>query len=356
MTTDASALTIHAQCPGRANFIQPDGTIFTSRHYQVYTSSDDGRTWAFATEMPAPWFRRFAQLSRMTCRLFRHEAKALATLSDGTIIAGNRDWVFRAALGEPRMSPAKIEDGDVPATPPMSFTVEADDRILWGEYGGNQFQRPPAPRIFVSENAGRTYTPVHTFRRGEIRHIHNIVSDRDRGGYWVFVGDHNHEPGIGWLSADLKHYEWVQKGKQSYRAVCAFDFGDHLIYGTDTEMESNALMRLDKATGRVDRMRELGGSVIYACKFGRIYTLTTTVEPSKVNPLREAVLWASEDGHNWREVFRAPKDRWGERVFQFGSIVLPRGQSNRETIVFSGQAVAGIDGKVTVATLAGEHG
>jgi hypothetical protein len=59
----------------------------------------------------------------------------------------------------------------------------------------------------------------------------------------------------------------------------------------------------------------------------------------------------SRDGDRWRRVFSAEKDIWHMKYFQFGSLVLPRGACDRETIAFSGQAVRGIDGRTVVAML-----
>jgi hypothetical protein len=125
---------------------------------------------------------------------------------------------------------------------------------------------------------------------------------------------------------------------------------------TDSEREQNALMAMDKSTGRLERLREFDGSCIYACRFGSIYALTTTVEPSKVNQTTEAALWLSQDGERWQRAYAARKDRWNAIYFQFGSIVLPRGASQKETIVFSGQALEGIDGRVMVGRFADPGG
>jgi hypothetical protein len=119
----------------------------------------------------------------------------------------------------------------------------------------------------------------------------------------------------------------------------------------DSEREPNAVMTLDKATGRVERGAEIDGSCIYACRFGGLYVLSTTVEPSKVNHSRFASIWVSRDGDRWTRVLQAEKDRWDARYFQYGSLVLPRGRSDEEQIIFSGQAVRGFDGRVFVGTL-----
>ena len=48
----------------------------------------------------------------------------------------------------------------------------------------------------------------------------------------------------------------------------------------------------------------------------------------------------------------ARKDRWHPNYFQYGSLVLPRGHSDREVIAVSGQAVERFDGRVLVGRVA----
>jgi hypothetical protein len=71
-----------------------------------------------------------------------------------------------------------------------------------------------------------------------------------------------------------------------------------------------------------------------------------------VNLSRWATLWLSRDGRNWKAAYRARKDRWHFDYFQFGAIVLPVGTAEREILLFSGQAVEGLDGQTAVARLA----
>lgn len=345
MTTADHLLEIACTARGRAVYVQPDGTVYAGRNYVVYRSHDNGGTWTEVTAMPRGFIRRMAELSRMTCRLLRHEIRALAPLSDGTLVAANREGVFYAPPGDPVMMRSHIEDGGLAVAPPMSLTVGPHDRVLWGEYTGGDRARREV-RMYVSDDAGRTYAEFHRFEAGDIRHVHNLHYDKELDQYWVLVGDHAEEPGIGLLSSDLKDFVWVVKGKQIYRAVSVFDLGDRLVYGTDTEMEPNAVMSLDKKTGRVRRVFEINGSCIYACRFGDIYAISTTVEPSRVNRSRNATLWVSRDAEQWFKAFEAPKDRWHAAYFQYGSLVLPRGESDRETILVSGQALRGIDGKL----------
>lgn len=329
---------------GRMLHVTREGVVYLARGYSIFRSADEGCSWSRVCDMPQSIVRRAASISRMASRLLRHEVKAMNLLSDGTVVASNREWVYRAGLGETQMSRSSVDDGSQPLAPPMTMSVGPNDRILWGEYNSKTAHGLPV-RLFVSDDRGRSYQIARTFEGGSILHLHNLQHDARLRCYWVLAGDHNHEPGIGRLSEDLREFEWVAKGEQRFRAVQVFDLGDYLLYGTDTEREKNAVVRFEKKTGRVERGQELDGSCIYGCRFGGIFALTTSVEVSSVNLGREAGLWLSRDGERWTRVFSATKDRWHPVYFQFGSIVLPRGESDRETVYFSGQALAGIDGK-----------
>lgn len=329
---------------GRILSVSRGGDIYLSRGYSILHSADNGRSWKLRCSMPQSALRRIASCSRLASRLLRHEVKALGVTSDGTLIASNREFVYFAAPGDTMMNPARVDDDGQRLAPPMTITIGPGDRVLWGEYNSRTAHGLPV-RLFVSEDRGRSYRIARVFEGGSILHLHNLQFDERLRCYWVLAGDHNHEPGIGRLSEDLREFEWMAKGEQRFRAVQVFDFGDSLIYGTDTEREKNAVIRFDKASARVERLQELDGSCIYGTRFGGVYALSTSIEVSSVNLSREAGLWISRDGEHWTRVFSAIKDRWHPIYFQFGSIVLPRGEIDSETIYFSGQALSGIDGR-----------
>jgi hypothetical protein len=343
-------LQVQHRCAGRVLHVLRDGTLYICRGPVIYSSADWGGSWRRLTALPFSFPRRLASSFSLTKRLLRLELRALTPLSDGTLVAASRQGVFWGRPGDPVMRASAVEAGGRRLYFPMSLTAGPGDRVLWGEYNSRIAHGLPI-RLFVSDDRGRSYQVAHVFEPGSIMHLHNIVYDPAADHYWVLSGDFDQEAGMGRLSADLSHFEWLYRGKQHYRAVEVFDFGDRLVYGTDTQLEANAVISFDKATGRVERLCETDGSCIYACRFGGVYVLTTTIEPSSVNPSREAGLWVSRDGDRWRRVFSAKKDIWHMNYFQFGSLILPRGACDRETIAFSGQAVRGIDGRTVVATL-----
>jgi len=351
----AESLKVRRWSAGRAVSIQRDGTLYAGRGYHIFSTCDEGRSWQFVTCMPADLKRSLAGRLRLASRLLRVEVRALGVLSDGTVIASNRGGVYRAEAGEPVMNPCAVDCGGQPPAPPMTITVGPADRVLWGEYDSRTAHGRPV-RLFVSQDGGRNFHVARVFPGGSILHVHNLIFDPILRKYWLLAGDHDDEPGIGLLSEDLREFDWVAKGEQKYRAVEVFDFGDRLVYGIDSERESNAIVSFEKASARVERLVELEGSCIYATRFGGIYALSTTVEPSAVNKSNHADLWLSRDGERWMRVLRALKDRWHPRYFQYGSLVLPRGASDRETIYFSGQALEGLDGRLAIAEWGQESG
>lgn len=340
-------LEILATRPGRVVLAEPGGVLHLGRGYEVHRSDDEGRTWRRVTTLPrSPW-RWAAERSRLASRLLRQEVRALVRLSGDRYVAANREGVFHGGASDRVLRPSGIEDGGVPIKPPMRLTPGPGEVVVFGEYGSRRDGRPV--RLFASRDGGASFALVRAFDAGSVLHVHNLCWDEGLRHYWVLAGDHGQEPGIGVLSEDLARFEWLVKGEQRYRACAVFDFGDHLVYATDTEKEQNGLIRLDKHSGRSERLRDFEGSCIYACRFGGLYAITTTVEPSTVNRSKHAGLWISRDGERWVQAYRAEKDRWSADYFQFGSVVLPAGASDRETLFFSGQAVTGIEGRAVVA-------
>ena len=341
-------LEIHARFPGRAVLVERDGTLYVGRNYEIHRTRDGGRSFELVTAMPRDPLRRLASPSRLLCRLVRLEVRALCRTNDGGFVASNRQGVFVARPGESLMRRSVVETKEVPLYPPMRINRGPRGEIVWGEYGSPKV--PRLMRLYVSRDQGESFQLVRTL--DGILHVHNVLWDESQGHYWVLTGDRDPESGIGRLSADFEHFDWLVRGEQRYRAVDLFDCGDRLVYVTDTHLERNGLIFLDKATGRAERLREFDGSCIYASRFGGIYAITSTVEPSPVNHSPFSELWLSRDAEHWKCAWRTRKDRWNAIYLQFGSVVLPTGQSDRELIAFSGQAVEGLDDETVVARLA----
>jgi hypothetical protein len=196
-------------------------------------------------------------------------------------------------------------------------------------------------RVYSSDDGGRHFEPVYELPKGDIHHIHNVVVDRYADHYWVLAGDHGRTPGIATLSKDFRNLEWIARGSQMARAVSVLVRPDCLVYGSDSELELNYIIRLDKKSGRCERVMPTDGSSLYAADFGKMGFITTCVEPSSVNKSRYACLYGSMNDDNWHRLSSLRKDSWSSILFQFGLIVLPYVAAGASACwMFSGQALA----------------
>lgn len=338
---------------GRVINVAADGTLYVGRNYKIYAYKNDPDNLTLVAQAPCPLKRKPIEPFRLLCRLFRHEIRGFVMLSDGGMIVAPRQGLYYGQAGQTSLKPAKIPFLNPPLRPPMTITVDSENRLLWGEYWGNSERREV--RLCLSVDKGRSYDMVFQFKPGEIRHIHNIQEDPYDGCYWIFAGDHNKDPGIGRLARDFKSFEWIVKGEQIYRGVNGFIFKDKIVYGTDSEKEPNGIYVLEKATGRTEKIIDTPGSSIFAGRFGKWHVISTSVEYFEKHENNLATLWVSPDAFSWQKVFDAPKDIWSKKFFQFGGFVLPSGCSEKQQIAFSGQAVKGYDNTVCVAEIIQEN-
>lgn len=342
-------LQIDSRLAGRALHASPDGVLYRSESFRILRSIDGGATWADFLAIPGNVSSMITRHSRIASRFLRHEVRAFMPLADGRCVAATRAGIFFSEAGQLHMSPAQVDATGRTAQFPTSLCAGPDGRVIWGEYWRNLNRKPM--RLFGSTDGGRTYQLVHRFPAGEIRHVHGLLWDETLQKYWVFVGDHGDEPGMGLLDADWGHFEWLHKGEQRFRVVSAFDQGDHLLYATDTEKEGNGIYRLDKESAELTLLAETDGSCIYACRIGQGFLVSTSAEPRRDGAPAVASLWYSADGDSWESVYTLNKDRWQANLFQFGSLVLPRGALPEGLVMLSGQAVDGLDGELILASL-----
>lgn len=337
------APSILGEAPGRALCIDAEGSIFVADGYTIMRSRNWGRTWTLDCRVPTPrWKSALTQVS-LAARLLRHHVAALRVLSDGTRVCVARDGIYRAGPGDDRMRRVfAITRG----SRPLGLTVDPDDRVVFGEYGGN-LERHEI-HVYVSDPGAARFDVLYTFPAGDIRHVHNVIYDPHCDRHWVLVGDYGREPGIALLERDGSSMEWVARDGQQTRAAAAIVEPDGLLYGTDTELEQNWIIRLDRDSGRRERLCPIEGSSLFATRFGDVRLVSTCVEPSGVNGCRDAVLHASLDGARWSDIDRCAKDRWSLRFFQFGLIVLPHSDLSVRRGMYSGQAVRGLDNRARV--------
>lgn len=328
---------------GRALFIDARGSLYIARKYRIFRSDDGGATWVLDCLVPTSGWKPWAAEFALAARLLRYNIQAFQVLADGSRVAVARDGIYRAGAGETRMTKAwSVTRGSRP------ITLSADEnRVLFGEYGGPEMDHVGV-RVYLSEDSGRHFEPLFEFPKGDIHHIHNVVVDPYADHYWVLAGDHGRTPGIAALSKEGRNLDWLDRGHQMVRAVSALPRPDCLIYGSDSELEPNFIIRLDKASGRCDRLRPVEGSSLYAADVAGMAVISTSVEASAVNTSRQCSLYGSTDDATWSPLIRFEKDIWSP-ILHFGLIVLPTVQDpGAARWMFSGQALKGHHDRVSL--------
>lgn len=217
-----------------------------------------------------------------------------------------------------------------------------EDGLYFGEYFGNP--QKESVRIFRRSPSGK-YCVVFTFPLGKINHVHNIIPDHLNKCIWVLTGDFGNAAGIWRTTDNFKTLEPIMVGSQQYRASIAFPTEKGLLYGTDTQFETNNIRLLFNQKGEwiSKDLSTINGSVIYGCKVGGDYVFSTSTEPARMrkNFFLKWFEWKRGPGilkneshvlvgnidQGFKVLFKKRKDILPYRLFQFGTVFFPAGNN-----------------------------
>jgi hypothetical protein len=314
--------------------------LYASRGYTLLRARMQITT-AFAWDKvgqyrPATW-RSISSSFRLASRLFRDGFHALASLSSGHLVGIVPHAIVTLAPGETEFH---LSHKVLRGTRPLHLAVTPNDHIFWGEYFDNP-QRDEV-HIYASTDLGAHWEVAHTFPKGAIRHVHNIVYDEWENCLWVLTGDNGSECRILRASCDFKTVDVVLSGNQQARSAALVPTRDALYFSSDTPLETNHVYRLDRS-GNAARVAKLSGSSIYGCRVGNAVFFSTMVEPSAINCDRNVSLYGSPDGIQWQRILNCKKDRWPMGLFQYGNAFLPDGKNTTGMLAVTTIAIEGTD-------------
>ena len=315
-------------------------TLYVSQGYALWQWEPESATsgWTRIGWFCPSWLRHLSSVVRLGHRLRRDGFHALEVLPDGTLVAVLPKAIAILQPGDTEFQETwRVRRG----TRPLSLAATPDGAVYWGEYFDNPKRRPV--HVYGSLDGGRTWEVVHTFKAGSIRHIHSITYDRFADCLWMLTGDIGAECRIVRVSPDWRTLETVVSGSQQTRAVSLVPTPQALYFATDTPFEGNHIYRLGR-DGSVERVAPIAGSGMQGCRMGKSVFFSTAVEPSKVNRHRFSCLYGSADGRSWEKLVEWRKDWWPMRFFQYGRILLPRGQNETDILAATGIAVKEEDG------------
>jgi hypothetical protein len=329
-----------AHFPGMRALAWHHDVLYVSRGYALLRATfrtNKGPAWENVGSYRPNLWRSITSSSRLASRLFRDGFHALVALASGHLIGAVPHAIVTLAPGETEFQAShKLLRG----TRPLHLAVSPNDHIFWGEY----FDNPQRDEVYIyaSTDKGEHWDVAHTFPKGAIRHVHNIVFDEWENCFWVLTGDHGPECRILRASCDFKNVDVVLSGNQQARSVALVPTRDALYFSSDTPLEANHVYRLDRR-GKLSDVAALSSSSIYGCSVGNAVFFSTMVEPSAINSDRNVNLYGSCDGIQWQRVLRCRKDRWPMGLFQYGNAFLPDGTNSTNLLVVTTVAVERAD-------------
>lgn len=323
-----------------------DGLLYASRGYSLLRARMEPGSgvveWENVASYAPVWWRNLSASSRFTFRLFRDGFHALATLNSGHLVAAVPGAILALAPGEMEFRQThRVLRG----TRPLHIAATPDDHVFWGEYFDNPAR--DEVHIYVSTDRGAKWDVAHTFPRGAIRHVHNIVFDEWADCLWVLTGDNGSECRILRVSRDFKNADVVLSGHQQARAVALVPTPEGLYFSSDTPLESNHVYRLDRG-GMLTELAPMSSSSIYGCRVGNGIFFSTMVEPSPVNPDSNVRLYGSHDGLRWRGLMQWRKDFLPMSLFQYGNAILPDGRNATDLLAVTTVGVERDDLKTSI--------
>jgi hypothetical protein len=258
-------------------------------------------------------------------------------LPSGELVAAVPGAIATLRPGEKEFRPTHVLQR---GTRPLNIAVAPDGRVCWGEYFDNPER--DAVHVYESDDRGANWKVVYSFEKGAIRHVHNIVYDRWADCFWVLTGDVGGECRVLRASMDWSHIEPVISGNQQARAVAAVPKQDGLYFASDTPLEQNYIYKLDRK-GNLVQLAKIHASVLCGCAVGDAIFFTTMIEPSAVNLDRSVSVYGNADGAMWARLNSWKKDRWPERLFQYGNASLATGNNSKSLLAVTTVATEGSD-------------
>ena len=319
--------------PGRRALTWHDGALYVSRKYSLWrwTAAED--RWEHVARFRQDWTRTISSATRLGSRLRRDGFHALGVLPDGGLVAILPKAI---AICPPGQREFQITWHIKRGTRPLALAVTPEGAIYWGEYFSNPAR--DEVHIYGSTDGGLTWEVVYAFPAGRIRHVHSVTYDPFRDHLWVCTGDYGAECYIMRVSSDWQAVEAVLKGSQQTRAVRPIPTPQGLYFATDSELEQNYIYRLN-TDHTLERLSPIIGPGMWGCQVGSALFFSTDVEPSKVNLDPFASVYSSRDGNSWSRIIAWRKDPWHMPLFQFGNVILPRGQNDTGILAATGMAV-----------------
>lgn len=290
-------------------------------------------------------FIRIISHFRLFQRLFRLDlGPAVALNQKNCFLVFYRNQVFHVNIALNRVN-AEITPG-VKHKPLQLINCKSSKSagvIYFGEYTPN-FSFGPV-NIYKRDLSGK-WSIVFKFPKGEINHIHGIFEDIKRRCLYILTGDFDQAAGI-WISnSSFSDVKPLVRSGQNSRACWIFPWGKKLVFATDRQDDYNYVCEINNLKKIIvsPKFPIVGSSVFFSSAHTKKIIFSTDVEPSSNNYFSFTSVFSNKNAKGilgnsscvyvgtpdtgFKIIFSDKKDFWPYKLFQFGNISFPAGNSS----------------------------
>ncbi len=337
--------------------------LLVFRKGKLYLLDLDSMNKTMVARVPRPFWHGLLGQFRLPTRLLRLEPRA-AVYSNGTVYFGYQGFMLELKLQSAKIEIAHQFRDRMQAPLVIAHITDIpgfDDIVCYGEYFGN----PSMESVSIVGKRGdsKDWVEMYRFEKGQINHIHSIVPDSYNDRVWVLTGDTDEASAIWYSDDNFQTLNRFLGGKQKYRCCSVFPTRGGIVYATDTPLRENHIYSVNLADKSITKIADLNGSCIYSSAINDDILISTTVEGTTSNSrvlnwlvrqkgpgikswYSELLIGNGTDG--FRQIAAFEKDYFPTAIFQFGTLVFAHGDNETGRIVFYGNSVKGIDGKLVV--------
>lgn len=295
--------------------------------------------WKELARFPAALPQDLAGVSRLAGRVLRLGRCNIYPTRSGEVLAIRDSRVFR--LDDTDFTPLCEIRGDCVMSRAIAETAEGE--LYFGEYFMNPSRVPVRiwrvdPGLARAEVACELEAP-------RVRHVHAVhVDPFQPSRLWVTAGDFEDECYIGYSDDRFRTTEWIGDGTQTWRTVGLLFQQDRICWMTDSHLEQNRIVSMDRSSHEITLHGERDASSWYQAETtDGLYLATSCVEPGPGIQTRHCRLMASENATEWTTLARFEKDWLPFPLFGFGFLSLPSGRFSSRDFWLSGGGVSGLD-------------
>jgi hypothetical protein len=324
---------------------EPDGTLWGTSGRKIVRRRP-GEEWAQIASLPFVWQRDLFALVRPAARALRADKANLFVNRTAGVLAIRASQVYRLETSG-MLTPLFAIAGDS-----VLHGGICEDRLGWTTFG-EYFMNPARSEVRIWRVNPKLdgWEIAYTFPAGEVRHIHGVYRDPyDAEALWVTAGDDEGECYFYRTRDRFQTLERLGEGGQLWRAVRLFFTPEHVCWLTDSQVEQNRALRMERRTSRLEQGMLIEAPAWYGAQtLDGLYLAFTTVEPGPAVKRNSAAVLVSEDAFHWQEIHRFEKDAWRPmKLFKYGVISCPAGPVEASEFYISGEGLYGLDGTSAV--------